>query len=116
MPETFDAVLRDHGGWAGVLSRSTSNAKRAIAAEETKKVNKAAKEKEARKQAITGFHKMVAHTSKCIKLMKATEARAMETVLAQDEQLQGSMDELNLEMVKNMQLTSAHVLRVFGLA
>jgi len=40
MPATFHAVLRDHGGWEGVRTRATKNARRAIAGEKTRQAQR----------------------------------------------------------------------------
>ena len=36
MPNVFDAILRDHGGWAAVLARSKANALRSLLLEKTR--------------------------------------------------------------------------------
>jgi hypothetical protein len=59
MPATFDAVLRDHGGWAGVLARAKKNVLQAMAREKTIQAKRLAEVAESRRKAKAAFKQAV---------------------------------------------------------
>lgn len=121
MPATFDAVLRDHGGWAGVLARSKANAARALAAEKTRIANKKAKEEEKRHLAITTFHKAVARVAKVLENVKSLTEQLTE--IAEDdeadrrkkEEFGAQIREQELDMAKHLQFVASFTLQAHGL-
>mgnify|MGYP006137270911 CR=1 FL=1 len=56
MPATFDAILRDHGGWDGVLARSKSNALRSLLSEKTRAAKALAAAAEERRASMDVMH------------------------------------------------------------
>jgi hypothetical protein len=107
-------VLRDHGGWAGVLARSKANAARALAAEKTRQANQEVKAAEIRRVTMRAFReglefihsKRATHPS-----LRLLEDRSAEGQAADKEEL--SL-ELDLAIVSNTFATAAAVLHAHG--
>ena len=113
MPSTFDAVLRDHGGWAGLLARSKSNAKRALAAEKTRIATKKAKEEEERRKEeeernseLAGFVESVAVMAKDLGALQSKMSKTEDA--AQKEKMRDAA----LEIANMLQLDAGRVLHV----
>ena len=78
VPQTWEVVMRDHGGWAGVLSRAKANAARAIAAEKTRKANEEAKAAEARRESVAHFREALEMVPLIQQLAASTDAGTVE--------------------------------------
>ena len=109
MPATFDLVLRDHGGWAGVLARSKANATRALAAEKTREAKKEAKEAEARRASMALFKEVFG---------RVVDMKAKCHVLEDYSFGSAEMDEFKLDtelnVIDQMRRTAEAVLRTHG--
>ena len=115
---TFDRVLRDHGGWAGVLARSKANAARAIAAEKTRRANKEAKEAKARRDAMEIFvhalDRVHQAKAKMAKLSKPGMRMALfeETPTGMPDVDKDKKKKLELELVETLRCAAENVLDV----
>lgn len=103
-------MLRDHGGWAGVLARSKANAARALAAEKTRQANQEVKAAEIRRVSMRAFREG-------LEFIHSKRATHPSLRLLEDRSAEGQEElslELDLAIVSNTFATAAAVLHAHG--